>query len=911
MTTLNQPTATPQADEPAHTQTTGAPRSKMSEALARCHSFGGIAFVGFVLTFFSWQCGGPPPQTTPPPPPNSAEVSEGSALEFAVALTRPADYADVVTVDYAAAGATADVVGAPAGQGCGDGDYDFAISGNGTLVWPAGDSSDKSVIMTACDDRHHPEADETVTITLSNQTPTNVEVDPDNASGIIKSQEVPEVTISDATVSEEAGPAQFLVSMSRQASSDVTVAVTTSDGTALAGSDYTTVIDTITISAGLQSVSVPVSILDDPVTEPDEEFTLTISNPSSNANLGSATTATGTIQDNDTGTPTAVQNLALACSGPDSLGEYTLTATWDPPHNGADGYSSRFSDRQYSWDFSGWYTFGSLAYGVTNTGATTTPPGSGDYWVFVTPFRNGGGFEASAGVTCDSTPEVTVGDAPDVGEGGTLVFTVSLSATSSTAVTVEATAVGDTATEGDDFLTRSGTVTIPANTTSVDVTVTTVSDTDDELDEALELRLSSPSGARLGLDVVATGRILDDDEPSVSITSPPGPVDEDTGGVGNALDFTVALDRPPALTVTVVATTSSGTAAGGTCGTTGVDYASRSSTVTFLPGDVSETFTVQTCPDAVVGEGIEDFTVTLSSPSNAVLGTTTATGEIDDTDDVTVSITGPAGPVDEDTSGASNSVVFAIRLDVAAVREVTVMANTSAGTASGVACASGGDFLHRSMTVRFNPGDTAKSFDVRTCADTVPELDESLTVTLSAPTIAVLGTSSASATIADNDEPTVSITGPASAVGEDTNGVANTLTFAVSLDVAGVQTVTVNVATSSGSATGGTCGSTGVDYADRTTTVTFTPGDTSEDFVVSTCPDTISGEGTEDFTVTLSGPTSAALGSATATGTIIDTSLTPTQQCELLHGPGWTPVLYPNGTPWTDSGGQIVCAMPH
>ena len=363
------------ADRRASELGTPVSRSKMSEALAKCHSFGGIAFVGFMLTFFSWQCGTPPTQTTPPTPPNSAEVAEGSALEFAVALTRPTSYADVVTVDYAAAGATADVVGAPAGQGCGDGDYDFAVAGDGTLVWAAGDSSDKSVIMSACDDGHHPEADETVTITLRNQSPANVEVDPDNASGIIKSQEVPAVTISDATVSEDAGPAYFLVSMSRQASSDVTVAVSTSDGTALAGSDYTAVIDTVTISAGLQSVSVPVPILNDPMTEPDEGFTLTISNPSPNANLGSPTTATGTIQDNDTGTPNAVQNLALACSGPNSVGEYTLTATWDPPNNGADGYQVAFSNRQYSWDYSGWTSFGNLLYGTFNTGATATAPG--------------------------------------------------------------------------------------------------------------------------------------------------------------------------------------------------------------------------------------------------------------------------------------------------------------------------------------------------------------------------------------------------------------------------------------------------------------------------------------------------------------------------------------------------------
>ena len=286
---------------------------------------------------------------------------------------------------------------------------------------------------------------------------------------------------------------------------------------------------------------------------------------------------------------------------------------------------------------------------------------------------------------------------------------------------------------------------------------------------------------------------------------------------------------------------------------------------------------MQTCPDAVTGEGTEDFTVTLSGPVNAELGTATATGEIDDTDVVAVSISGPSGPVaEEDANGLSNSVVFTVVLDIAAAEEVTVMVHTTAGTASDAACASGGDFLHRSMTVRFNPGATSKSFNVRTCTDGVPEHDEDFTATISSPTNAVLGTATtATATIQDNDKPTVSISAPPAAVIEDTNGVPNTLTFAVTLDVAGVQAVTVVVSTSSGTATGGSCGSGGIDFVSRSATITFTAGDTSKDFTVDTCADTIANEGVEDFTVSLSNPTNAALGTDMATGRVADNDSPP------------------------------------
>ena len=54
-----------------------------------------------------------------------------------------------------------------------------------------------------------------------------------------------------------------------------------------------------------------------------------------------------------------------------------------------------------------------------------------------------------------------------------------------------------------------------------------------------------------------------------------------------------------------------------------------------------------------------------------------------------------------------------------------------------------------------------KPFDVTTCADAVPENDEDFTVVLSGQSSnAVLGTATASATIVDNDEPTVSISAP-------------------------------------------------------------------------------------------------------------------------------------------------------
>ncbi|MGE0778813.1 cellulase family glycosylhydrolase, partial [Mycolicibacterium sp.] len=87
--------------------------------------------------------------------------------------------------------------------------------------------------------------------------------------------------------------------------------------------------------------------------------------------------------------------------------------------------------------------------------------------------------------------------------------------------------------------------------------------------------------------------------------------------------------------------------------------------------------------------------------------------------------------------------------------------------------------------------------------------------------------------------------------------------FVVSLAAPTSQTVTVQYATSNGTATGGS------DFVPTTGTLTFAPGQTSKTITVVVFGDTVL-EGTETFLVTLSSPTGATLAEATGTGTITD-----------------------------------------
>ena len=108
----------------------------------------------------------------------------------------------------------------------------------------------------------------------------------------------PGLSVADAEVEEGPNAAlAFAVTLDREASSTVTVAWATADGTATAEQDYTAASGTLTFLAGETRKTVSVPVLDDSHDEGDETLTLTLSNPSG-AYLADGE-ATGTIKNSD------------------------------------------------------------------------------------------------------------------------------------------------------------------------------------------------------------------------------------------------------------------------------------------------------------------------------------------------------------------------------------------------------------------------------------------------------------------------------------------------------------------------------------------------------------------------------------------------------------------------------------
>ena len=106
------------------------------------------------------------------------------------------------------------------------------------------------------------------------------------------------VSVADARVEEGAGAVlAFAVTLSRAATSALTVDYATSDGSARAGEDYTAAAGTLSLQAGESSGTIEVAVLDDAHDEGEETLTLTLSNAS-----GAVVTdgeATGTIENAD------------------------------------------------------------------------------------------------------------------------------------------------------------------------------------------------------------------------------------------------------------------------------------------------------------------------------------------------------------------------------------------------------------------------------------------------------------------------------------------------------------------------------------------------------------------------------------------------------------------------------------
>jgi hypothetical protein len=229
-----------------------------------------------------------------PPTPGTLNFSEAnytideSGTSVTVTVTRSLGTVGTVTVEYAATSGTA-----TAGE-------DFtAVSG--TFTFAPGETS-KTFTITITNDTVA-EADETITLTLSNPTGGAGLGEVSDATVTILDDDGPGVLQFSAptfTVNENGGAAVLTVSRTRGSVGTVTVEYAATSGTAVAGSDFTDATGTVTFAPGETSKTITIPIVDDGLDETfHETATFTLRNPTGGATLGSQASTVLTIIDNE------------------------------------------------------------------------------------------------------------------------------------------------------------------------------------------------------------------------------------------------------------------------------------------------------------------------------------------------------------------------------------------------------------------------------------------------------------------------------------------------------------------------------------------------------------------------------------------------------------------------------------
>ena len=464
----------------------------------------------------------------------------------------------------------------------------------------------------------------------------NVKVDANTRTDFATQPPTPSVSFSASsfTISEAGGAQVVTVRLSNATNRSVAVNYATSNGTAVAGRDYTAATGTLTFAPGETSKTFSIPITNDLLVEPAETIQLALSVPDG-ATLGTQRTATVNITDNDVPTVGFSQTAK-------SVTEATTTASFTVT---LDSASTKSVTVRY-----GLATGGTATSGVDfalPAGTLTFAPGEISKTITFTvtndtldendeivrialsaPSNATLGTNSVATYTIvdnDASPLATfdfrtVTGAPtstaSVGESDVrLTIPIILSAPAGRAITVNlATVAGGTAILGTDFSLPITSVTFAPGETRKSLTLNIVND---RLNEALEtIRLALTSD----IAVIRTGStaqvsIVDNDAaPTVSFETAASSGAE---GVASPQSIRVKLSAASGQRVTVrYAYTPTGSTASQTA-----DFTLPSGTLIFEPGETVKIIPLTVIQD-LLAESTELVRISLVSPTNALLGTT-------------------------------------------------------------------------------------------------------------------------------------------------------------------------------------------------------------------------------------------------------------------------------------------------
>lgn len=317
---------------------------------------------------------------------------------------------------------------------------------------------------------------------------------------------------------------------SENLSTSLTVNYTVS-GTAVSGSDYSSIGTSVTIPASSTSATITVTPIDDSTDELPETVIVAISTGSDYI-AGTPGSATVTIADDDPPTVTITTSDPNAAEeGPDQ-GTFTITRT-----NG-----DTASDLTVNFTVAGTAVSGSDYNSIGSS--VTIPSSSVSATLTVIPIADsinesaetvivtldsGSGYvvgsqnSATVNITDNNfvpTVQFTSTSQSGAENIGSMTVYAQLSAVSGLDVTVPFTMSGD-ANNNEDYTITASPLTIPAGSTSAAITVTINDDGADESDETIVVTIGTPTNATASSPTVHTITVTDNDLPAPAPTPIP------------------------------------------------------------------------------------------------------------------------------------------------------------------------------------------------------------------------------------------------------------------------------------------------------------------------------------------------------------------------------------------------------
>ena len=470
-------------------------------------------------------------------------------------------------------------------------DYDPALESKLSLM-DVENGGTVSVPLNVVDDAL---VEETETITLVLGNPQGVEIGTqDTHTATILNDDPPSVELGADQSGGEPANITFTVTSAVNVTGNQTVTwtVTGSGENPASAADFggSFPSSTVTIPDGQNSATFSVTGVVDNTDEPDETYTVKISNPTSGIVLGTRTTATGTLEDEDNPpelSSTGVQILTSS-AGEDytpligtalEVEESDVSRGINVPLTGFASYEITVTG-----DFAGTATRGDegdytaedsfvIAAGESTTAA------SGVYWslnpveddiveadetIIVSiastdPSITDNTNPVTLTLVNDDTATISIADviAAEDNEDSELSFTLTLSNPVAEPVNIDYALTDGTATGDEDYVSIGGTATFSRLTTETIIRVPIINDTQYEQDETFTLTLSNIYAFGLEdsvsfADDVAIGTITNDDSiPGISVSPSDTQYLTENDGNAKTQTFTFTLESEPSSDVTI------------------------------------------------------------------------------------------------------------------------------------------------------------------------------------------------------------------------------------------------------------------------------------------------------------------------------------------------------------------------